>query len=212
MSEDAVVDLSTFTLSGKRRSNIRHSVTSARRAGMTVVPWSPAVADGVRAVSDAWVAAKRGPEAGFIVGRFEPDMPAPIECRVALEGDGSVAGFVTWRPFDDGRGMGLDLMRRRASAPNPTIDLLVADGLLTFAEAGLRQASLGCVQHAHGDLLERVYPTRPLHRYKDKYAPEWEPRWMVVPSRRHLPGAALALFRASVPGGLIAMATQPPKP
>lgn len=205
MSEEAIVDIGTFGLGGARMASIRHSVTSARRAGMRVVPWTTSLADEVHAVSDQWLHAKHGPEGRFIVGRFEPDMPATLDCRVALDADGSVAGFVTWRLYARGKARGLDLMRRREGAPNPTMDLLIADSLLGFADEGVETASLACVQRSFGALAERVYPTRPLRKYKDKFAPDWQPRWVIVPSRRHLPTAALALLRACVPGGLPAL-------
>src|SRR3954451_3633091 len=38
IADDAVVELAEFSLAGKKRASIRHSVTSARRAGLTVEP------------------------------------------------------------------------------------------------------------------------------------------------------------------------------
>jgi phosphatidylglycerol lysyltransferase len=203
IAADPIIDLTGFDLAGSRRANIRHSVTSARRCGLRVLPWSHELRDQAAAVSDAWLATKRGGEMGFTLGRFDPDGLQPSDCRVAVDESGRVVGFVTWHHYHDSRGRVLDLMRRLPDAPNPTIDLLIADGLLEFAAAGVETASLGCVPHSHGPLAEKLYPTISLHRYKAKFDPCWEQRHLVAPSRRELPGALIALGRSYLPGGLV---------
>jgi len=203
VADDPIIDLAGFDLSGKRRANIRHSVTSARRAGLRVVPWSDELRDQAARVSDAWLATKRGGEMGFTLGRFDPQGMVGSDCRVAIDGSDRVVGFITWHPYDDDRGRILDLMRRLPDAPNPTIDLLIADSLGEFAAHGVEVASLGCVPSSRGPLAERLYPTISLHRYKAKFDPRWEQRHLVVPSRHALPGALLALARSYVPGGMV---------
>ena len=203
IADDPIIDLSAFSLAGKRRANIRHSVTSARRAGLRVVPWSDEFRPGLAAVSAAWLATKRGGEMGFTLGRFDPEGLDASDCRVALDADDRVVGFVTWHHYDNHRGRVLDLMRRLPDAPNPTVDLLIADGLLEFAAAGVEVASLGCVPRSRGTVAERLYPTRSIRRYKAKFDPRWQPRHLAAPSRRHLPGALVAVTRSYVQGGFL---------
>lgn len=202
VADDARLDLGTFTLAGSRMASLRHSVTSARRAGLETVPYSAAVADGVERVSAEWLAQKRGGELGFTLGHFTPDAVAGTECRVALDAGGAVVGFVTWRTYDDGRGRVLDIMRRSVEAPNPTMDLLIGESLQAFAASGIAMASLGAVPHSHGAMGERVYPSQSLRRYKEKFGPAWVPLSLIVPSRARLPGALRAVARAYCPGGL----------
>lgn len=202
IADDARIDLSKFSLAGKRMASIRHSITSARRAGLQVVPYSDVVADGVAQVSSEWLTTKRGGEMGFTLGQFDPASVRSVECRVAIDATGKVVGFVTWRTYDDGHARVLDIMRRAVDSPNPTMDLLLGDSLLEFAAAGVAAASLGAVPRSHGTLTERVYPTISLRRYKEKFAPEWEPLWLVAPSRLRLPGALMAVATAYCPGGL----------
>jgi phosphatidylglycerol lysyltransferase len=202
IAHDTRIELADFSLAGKRRANIRHSVSSARRAGLRMVPWSAEVASGVGAVSAAWLSTKRGGEMGFTLGRFSTDTLDASTCRVALDAEGRVVGFVTWRSFDDGRGRVLDLMRRVPDAPNPTIDFLIAESLLEFAGAGVEIASLAAVPVARGRLAEHVYPTATLRRYKEKFAPTWQPLYLIAPSRPRLVGALRAIASAYCPGGL----------
>jgi phosphatidylglycerol lysyltransferase len=203
IAEDPLVDLSSFCLTGKRLASIRHSVTSARRAGLRVVCGSDTVVAGAEAVSRQWLAGKRGGELGFTLGRFGAFDQPGVDWRVALDRDDRVVGFVTWHHYDDGNGRVLDLMRRDPHGPNPTMDLLIADSLLEFASAGVTMASLGSVPRSFGRLAERVYPTASLRRFKDKFAPRWEPRYLVTPSTVSRPGALIAVARAYSPNGLL---------
>lgn len=203
IADEASVDLRAFSLEGKRMASIRHSVTSARRSGLRVVPFTREHRAALAAISDAWLATKRGGEMGFTLGRFDPDALHPADCRVCLDANARPVGFVTWRPYASGRARVLDLMRRAADAPNPTMDLLIADGLQEFAAAGCVTASLSAVPLSHGRVAERLYPTSSLRRYKDKFAPAWEPLWLVVPSARALPRALGAVARAFCPDGAL---------
>jgi phosphatidylglycerol lysyltransferase len=203
IADDPLVELGSFGLAGKRMASIRHSVTSARRGGVRVVSGSDHLAAGAEAVSRQWLAHKRGGELGFTLGRFECRPQPGVDWRVALDRDDRVVGFVTWHHYDDGNARVLDLMRRDPHGPNPTMDLLIAESLLEFAAAGVSVASLGCVPRSHGRLAERVYPTVSLRRFKDKFAPVWEPRHLVTPSAFSLPGALIAIGRAYSPNGLV---------
>jgi phosphatidylglycerol lysyltransferase len=204
IADDATIALTDFSLSGKRRSSIRHSVTSARRAGLRVEAYGPEHAAGTTAVSNSWLSTKRGGEMGFTLGRFDPDGMHRTDCRVAVDENGTVVGFVTWHRYDDGRARVLDIMRRLPDAPNPTMDLLIGESLLAFAAEGVERASLGSVPRSKGRIAERIYPTISLRRYKDKYAPEWQPMYLVAPSHRSLPLAMLAVAKAYTSEGLLA--------
>jgi lysylphosphatidylglycerol synthetase-like protein (DUF2156 family) len=140
---------------------------------------------------------------GFTLGRFDTEELRHVDCRVAVDAEGRVVGFVSWHRYDAGRGRVLDLMRRAPDARNATMDALIAESLLGFAAVGVERASLACVPLGGGRLAETIYPTASLRHYKDKFAPEWERRWLVVPSRRQLVGGFLAVTRSYCGEGLI---------
>ena len=203
IADDPGVDLAEFSLDGPRMSSLRHSINSARRSGLRVVPWSNALEPEVTRVSEDWLRTKRGGEMGFTLGRFDLVDPESVDCRAAVDSRGNVVGFTTWRRYQNGRGRVLDIMRRSRGAPNPTMDLLIGESLLEFAAAGVRHASLGPVPLSHGPLGERVYPTVSLRRYKEKFAPTWQPLWLVSPSRLLLPAALRAIAHAYCPDGMV---------
>jgi phosphatidylglycerol lysyltransferase len=203
IAEDPVIDLSTFSLEGKLRSKVRHSVSAARRQGIRVEPLTLDRWESTRRMSDAWLKGRRGGEMGFTLGRLSESELAHVDARIAIDPDDKVVGIVTWRSYRGGEGRVLDLMRRSPDAPNPTMDSLIAEGLSSFAAQGVKEASLGSVPLSHGRLAERIYSTRSLHAYKQKFAPEWQSRYVATTSRLTMPFAMMAISRAYCGGRLL---------
>lgn len=227
IGEEAFLDVAEFSTAGKRRSNVRHSVTRARKDGVVVLrydatSWSPRRDAQLAAISAAWLADKGGPELGFTLGRFDLDRLDDQEVFVALVGldteQERVVGFVTWLPYGDGEAAVLDLMRRGDRVPPGVMEALVVDSLADFAARGRAVASLGGVPLAataartdrtsqllgwlyeHGDA---VYAAKGLFRFKDKFAPRWEPMFLAYPAAADVPRIGLAALRAFLPAGAV---------
>ena len=206
VADEAVIELASFSLAGSKRANLRHSVTSARRAGLTVLPYAPWQDGQIAEISREWLRTKRGGELGFTLSRHD-DVAAQVQDNetdlwVIVDGAGTVHAWCTWRHYLGGQGRVVDVMRRRSDAANPAMDCLLATVVETYRDAGLTQASLASVPCDHGDLAERVYPARSLRSYKQKFDPRWEPRWLAVPAKRHRLFALAAVATAYCPGGL----------
>lgn len=229
---EAVLDVETFSTAGKRCSNVRHSVSRARREEVTVVPYAGEERTAARTaqlaqVSSQWLTSKGGPELGFTLGRFDPDRLDDQEVHVAIHAVGTpaerVVAFVTWLPFDDGRQAVLDLMRRSQDCPPEVMELLIVDSLAHFQALGRTSASLGGVPLASDPAADEdeaggrarrtlgwvyenggeVYDARGLFRFKEKFAPRWEPMWLAYPGRGDLPRITLAAVRAFLPPGAV---------
>lgn len=232
---EAVLDVAEFSTAGKRRSNIRHSCSRARREDVTVLSYSGPARSAERTeqlaeVSAQWLQDKGGPELGFTLGRFDPERLDDQEIYVAVHGVGSAAervvAFVTWLPFNNGQDAVLDLMRRAQDCPPGVMELLIVESVAHFASLGRARASLGGVPLAHdpktsadvdkararrvlGWLYEHggeVYDARGLFRFKDKFAPRWEPMFLAYPGRADLPRISLGIARAFLPPGAVRQA------
>lgn len=90
MADNPTIDLADFSLDGRRMSSVRHSVAAARRSGLRVVPWTPALDAGITSVSEEWLRTKRGGEMGFTLGRVDRFDPTSVDCRAAIDGNGNV--------------------------------------------------------------------------------------------------------------------------
>jgi len=206
VADEAVVDLASFTLAGSARANVRHAVSSARRHGLMFAAFHRGMTGQLREISESWLATKRGGELGFTLSRHD-DVAYQLEegatdLWTVLDASGQVQAWCTWRHYLGGTGRVIDVMRRRPDAPNPAMDFLLASSLETYRDQGLRLASLASVPRPHGELAERIYPTKTLRAYKQKFAPRWERRWLAVPKPRQAPFAMMAISRAYCPGGL----------
>ncbi len=206
IADEAIVDLVNFSLAGAPRAGVRHAVASARRAGLAVVPYASWLDDGIAEVSRAWLATKRGGEFGFTLSRHR-DVPAQVatgttDLQAVVDGEGVVQGWCTWRHYRAGGARVLDIMRRRPGAPNPAMDFLIASALESYRDDGVATASLASVPRGHGGVAERIYPTRTLRAYKQKFAPLWEQRWLAVPAGWQEPFALAAVARAYCPEGM----------
>ena len=223
VGREAIVDLASFDLAGSRRANLRHTVTRARKGGVSVSVHLDGLAPKERvhlereltAIDDAW-RAHSGPELGFTIGRFDPSGLDIIAISVAEQGDGTPIAFATFRPTGTDGGWVLDLMRRLPGGIPGAFEACVAEAALALRAAGASTLSLGLVPLGgltsrsvvlDERLLARVagairpwYDVSGLEFFKRKFDPAWEPRFIAVRSRRHLLGLVVALLRLHLGG------------
>jgi phosphatidylglycerol lysyltransferase len=219
IGEDAVLDLPTFTLSGKRMANVRHSVTHAERAGLRVhVCRLTDVGEELRtqlvAISRAWLSGKMSTEMGFSMGTFGEALDEETLVAVALDEQGTAWAFITLVPVPVRRGWMLDLMRRRMDAPGGAMEFLIARSAEYLRERGDQTFSLSLaplastrpsaedtavvVRRARAFLYEhfdRLYNYRSLQRFKDKFNPRWEERFLAYPAAVPLATVIAAVVR-----------------
>jgi lysylphosphatidylglycerol synthetase-like protein (DUF2156 family) len=215
VGHEAVVPLADFTLNTPRRANLRHTVTRARRGGVTFA-FSHGLDAGERArllprliEIDAQWQATAGPRLGFTIGHFDPADVDTVAIAVALEADGQPAAFATFRPAGQGAWV-LDLMRRRVGGTPGALEGCLVEAATAFASAGATDLSLGLAPLARlaGDatvreerglvfgarVVRRWYDVDGLAFFKSKFDPVWLPRYAAVPSRMNLIGYAIALL------------------
>lgn len=165
----------------------------------------------LRTVSDEWIKGRR--EKGFSLGWFDEAYLAQAEIAVLRGPEGNVAAFATLAPgYDGGRTMSIDLMRHQSGTPNGTMDYLFVKLLEQCKERGyevfnLGNAPLSSVGESKSALREEKlaalvfqygghwYGFKGLRRYKEKFAPEWEPRFLAYPASVSLPVLTVDLVR-----------------
>jgi phosphatidylglycerol lysyltransferase len=217
IGEEAVLQLPTWSLSGGAVAKVRQFINKVRREApdLEVVEYrrhTPAseVDDQLEDISSAWLAMKKGGEMGFNLGVFSVEDLADKRTLIARRADGAVEAFVTWLPYRAGRAVVLDAMRHRPDAQPGVMDLLIAESALLFKKDGLEAASLAMAPLANADSqasvspydravglifehFSSVYGYRTLFQYKKKFAPAWEPRYLVFPRPDQLLRIAYAL-------------------
>jgi len=220
MGEEAIVPLIDFSLEGASRRGLRRTHRDFLKVGATfeVVPAAqvPAVLDELRAVSDAWLSAKSTREKGFSLGRFDPAYLAHFPHAVVRIGHRAVAFANVWT--GSGRELSIDLMRYANDAPPAVMEYLVIEVMLWGRAHGFERMTLGMAPlsglgaralaprwQRFGDLLyrhgEHFYNFRGLRKYKEKFDPVWEPRYLATPAGLALP-RVVADVAALISGGI----------
>ena len=210
---------------------VRHFIPG--RTMFRDAPDHPRLLEALREISAAWLHGRDGGEKGFCMGRFDPAGLDDVWLAIAwMPATGRVEGFCTWTPVWARRGWALDLVRRRPDAPTGVMEFLVTrsveqarlqgDTMMSLSLSALVKVdsvtgepdSSPAGDPARAFLIERLsrfYDFQGLFRWKRKFAPVFEDRFLVFADPLALPRIALALVRAQTPGGLMSFVRSTPE-
>jgi phosphatidylglycerol lysyltransferase len=220
LGEEARVDLARFSLEGGHAKKFRYAMNRLEKEQATfrVIPpctVAERIAD-LRTVSDDWLSTRAGAEKRFSVGFFDPQYLARFPVAV-IERAGRIVAFANIWPGPRQVEFSVDLMRFTRDAPRDVMEGLFVhliqwgktQGYQTFS-MGMAPLSgfeaspvaplwyrLGAFLFEHG---HAVYNFQGLRAFKDKFDPDWEPRYLAYPGGLHLP-RILADASALVAGG-----------
>jgi phosphatidylglycerol lysyltransferase len=210
IGETALIQLDTFSLDGGSRKSLRRSRKNALEAGCAFSVVAAADVGGLlaelRNVSDSWLASKHGKEKGFSLGYF--DERYLKLCPIAVvHRDGRVIAFANlWAAANEAE-LSVDLMRYLPDAPTGIMDYLLTEILLWGKTRGYRAFDLGMAPLTGLETGEtapmwnrfaalmarrsnRFYNFEGVRKYKEKFDPVWQGRYIAVPTGMH---AAVAL-------------------
>jgi phosphatidylglycerol lysyltransferase len=201
------VALATFSLEGSARKPMRYVLSRMEREGGCFEVLPPhdvaAVLPRLKVVSDAWLAEKKTREKRFSLGCFDADYLT--RCNVAVvRHQGEIVAFANLWCSGGNEEVAPDLMRYHPDAPDSAMEYLFIQIILWSQQRGYRWFNLGMAPlsgledralaplwHRLGSLAFRraggIYNFRGLRRYKEKFGPEWEPRYLVSPGGLALP-------------------------
>ncbi|QJT19567.1 bifunctional lysylphosphatidylglycerol flippase/synthetase MprF [Aeromonas sp. 1805] len=208
LGEEAIVDLAAFELAGSRLRNLRQSHAKGKREGLSfevVAPECvPALLPRLKEVSDTWLQSKQGKEKGFSVGSFEPTYLS-LSPAALVRHEGQIVGFANLWVSDNKESLSIDLMRYSLDTGTaPIMDFLFVELLLWGKAEGYASFNLGMAPMSGfndhplsgywtrlGNTIftrgSRFYNFQGLRRYKEKFSPDWEPRYLLCTSKLVLP-------------------------
>jgi phosphatidylglycerol lysyltransferase len=200
LGEEARVSLPGLSFAGGARRNVRQTHSKAAREGLSfeIAPASAVAAllPTLRALSDAWLQRHSGVEKGFSLGFFDEDYLTRFDCAL-VRFEGRIVAFANiWTAAREEASV--DLMRFAPDAPRGVMDFLFVE-LLRWASgqgfawfnlgmaplSGLSRHRLAPLWHKLGGMLFRTtlgdYNFEGLRSFKEKFAPEWRPRYLACP-------------------------------
>ncbi len=217
IGEEAIVDLTTFTMKGKAFQNLRTAVNRLTKTGHTVNIFAPPISDELlqqlKPVSDEWLREKQGAEKRFSIGWFHREYLHDCYIGVLYDANGRIMAFANLMTGYNRKEVTVDLMRSRQEIEKGAMDFLFVSFFQHFQKLGFDSFSFslsplaGVGQAADARRVEKglnyffehlnqFYNFKGLHNFKEKYQPRWEPRYLIYPSLGTLPDLAVGLVRA----------------
>jgi len=225
IGQEGIVDLAGFTTEGKVNKPLRNAVNRLSRTGHSFEVHLPPLSDTLlaelRGISDEWLTTMHGSEKRFSLGWFDDDYIRNSSVAVICNAEGFMRAFANLVPEYRLNEVSIDLMRHRQEIEPGTMDYLFvclfewarSQGYATF---NLGLSSLyGVGQTPESSLPERTlhfiyehinqfYNFKGLHEFKDKFHPQWSPRYLAYPGVANLAAVGLAIAAADAgEGGLV---------
>ena len=214
IGEDAIINVNSFSLHGRSMRAMRSGIHRLERAGyrarLSLPPHSEQLLDCLREVSTEWLNLPGRRERGFTLGVFDLDYLRTTPVMLVEDVDGHALAFANIIPDGASGEATIDLMRRRADLPNGIMDLLQLRLIEHFRAQGYHHYSLGLVpfsnvgnntgapmielaiRHSYRH-LGRFFSYNGLLHYKEKFHPEWDPRYFAYAPTLALPRLVLVL-------------------
>jgi len=221
LGEEGRVQLEAFSLEGGARKPLRLTVHRLERErcefAVLAAEEVPRLMSELGQVSNDWLAAKNTREKRFSMGFFDASYLQRTPLAVVRR-EGRIIAFANVWQGANREELSIDLMRHRADAPSGVMEYLFVEMMLWGKGEGFRHFNLGMAPlsgfDTHplaplwtraGALLfrhgEHFYNFEGLRRYKEKFDPEWTPRYLASPGGLVLP-RLLTNLASLISGGL----------
>ncbi|WP_426462457.1 bifunctional lysylphosphatidylglycerol flippase/synthetase MprF [Staphylococcus equorum] len=202
LGEEAVIDLTTFTTSGKKKRGLRATLNKFDDFNLTFEVLEPSFLPELLAelknISDDWLAERN--EMHFSVGSFNEHYLSQAPIAVIKDKNEAIIAFCTFMPTYYKATLSVDLIRWKPDSKLPLMDGLYLNMLLwakahNYEHFNMGMATLSNVgqvpfsfygERIAGRVFEHfngLYRFQGLRRYKEKFNPIWEPRFLVY--RKH---------------------------
>jgi phosphatidylglycerol lysyltransferase len=220
LGEEALVRLDHVMFEGHDGKLFRQILRRGERDRLKLRVLAPfeigAALPALREISDEWLSAKGQRERQFSIGFFDEEYLQRFPCAVVENADGRMLAFANLLRSPHREELSVDLMRYRAEGAS-VMDFLFVSLFVYGKEQGFARfnlgmaplASVGRFQGAHArerlaNMLfqhgENWYNFQGLRFYKEKFHPDWVPRYMAYQNAWEWP-AAITNVSALVAGG-----------
>jgi phosphatidylglycerol lysyltransferase len=207
LGEEARVRLDDFSLEGSARKGLRYTVNKLKKEGIgfEIIPAEgiPSLLPRLKTISDEWILEKHAREKGFSLGFFKEEYLSLFPVAVALK-DGEIVAFANLLEGAGKEEFAVDLMRYSKAAPANTMEFLFIQMMLWAKQekyqwfnlgmaplSGLEARSLSPLWTRFGSMIyrhgEHFYNLQGLRQYKEKFLPEWKPKYLAAPGGLVLP-------------------------
>lgn len=198
IGEEAIVDVTNFSLQGKKRKSLRNAVNTIERKGYCAhlyrAPLSEDLIAKLRHVSDSWLIDMKRSERVFSQGMFDESKVGNSDVITLEDKHGKILSFLNIIPNYAPKEATYDLIRKINTAPGGNMDVLLLRFIEYCREKGYEMLNMGLAplsgfdskKGVIGTTIHFLYSkhkyfrnTRGLREFKEKYDPLWMQKYIV---------------------------------
>ena len=211
LGEEAEVDVTTFKITGNKGKVFRQLINKQENEEITfqVEESTPELINELQVISDAWLGDKK--EMSFSLGDFNPTYLSQNAIATLRNNNGEAIAFASIMPTYVDNKISVDLIRWLDNPNIPMMDLLYLNLILWSKENdytifNLGMAPLSSSYNKSNDFLDTIvtsiyqnssslYSFKGLRQYKNKFKPNWYPRYLIYPKKLSVYQALLTSYR-----------------
>lgn len=198
IGQEAVVDVTAFTLEGKDRKSLRNALNALEKKGFTTSVISPPHPDELlselKSVSDEWLTRFDKKEMVFSQGMFDADTLRNQPVIVVKDENNAVVSFLNIIPTYGSNECTYDLIRRTEDSPGGCMDAMIIK-LIEYAKSNRYAAvNMGLVPLSGienpDNTAEQIMKFasqkvgslkhfQSLQFFKEKYAHDWQNKYLI---------------------------------
>lgn len=207
IGEEAIVDTEHFVKNVAGNKYFRHIKNKFERqkymCEFLTPPHSPALMARLKELSDDWLKVPGRAERGFMMGYFSEPYMQQCDIVVVRDEVGAIQAFLNQIPSFNPYEANFDFLRHSRSSPGNINDFLLQNFIGHLNEQGIKRLNMGLSPlaglqnegtergaidkvmtfvYSNGN---RFYSFQGLKRFKDKYEPSWESRYIVYRGGLH---------------------------
>ena len=215
IGEEAILDLTSFSLQGGKMKTTRSAVNRLVSEGFQFKVYKSPVKLGMlqklERVSEEWLKELNQKEVAFTQGVFDASILKSQTILTIEDQEEKVYAFLNLIPDYALGEATYDLIRKVTEAPNGVLDMLLAMTFLHLKEEGYTSVNMGLAPLSGMEDVNVTQKTikyayenfkvfgqfKGLRRYKEKFMPRWEKRYLIYSHNYHLLQVPRALKRVS---------------
>lgn len=214
LGEDALVDLTKFTLEGRKMKSVRNALSRVEKEGYSFEivkpPFTDEFLNELKSVSDEWLSGRQ--EKGFYIGFFDKEYLSRQPIAIVKNKDNEIKGFSNLMPmYDNKKTLSIDLMRFSHDTCNGIMDFIFVNLFKWGQEEGYSRFNMGMAplsnvgRSKYSFLSEKVasqiyshgqnfYSFKGLKKFKEKYCDIWEGKYMAYRKKTSILTTALQII------------------
>lgn len=198
IGQEAILDVTIFSLTGGDKKSLRNGLNSLQKKGFTTscypAPHNAGFMARLRSVSDEWLQEVEKTESLFSQGMFDENEIRNQDIIAVSDGEGRIKAFLNIIPDFAEDDCTYDLIRKTNDAPGAAMDALIVK-LVDYAREHDKQfinlglAPMTGIEHPDStaeriikmaaEKIRRFQHYKGLREFKEKYATIWENKYLV---------------------------------